>query len=245
MLSIQQRFNAASGFYDDVAEVQQRCAEFLVAQLFEKWPDLSVHSILDLGTGTGFMPQLLFSKCPESHFTLNDLSPEMLHRARQKLGSDARIKYILGNLETTAFSFHELILSNLALQWANDIQQTIQSHYMNSNRLAFSCLLDGTFAEWGALFKLHGTYSPVQQYPTEKILEDFLLTLAPQTHSFTIREFSLPFENAQSFMLYLKKLGASHSAIAPSLSILKRVLKAQQNPFEVTYRVFFGVLKRA
>lgn len=245
MLSVQQCFNAASYSYDDVAGVQQTCAELLVAQLFKQWPDLFLNSVLDLGTGTGFLPQLLLSKFPEGYFTLNDLSVQMLARAREKLGSDARIQYVLGNLETTAFGFHELTLSNLALQWVDDIEHVIQTHYMNSNRFAFSCLLDGTFAEWGALFKQCGGESPVKSYPTEKTLEHFLLKLAPDEYSFTIREFSIPFENARSFMRYLKKLGASRSAVQPSLSVLKTILKTNQHAFDVTYRVFFGVLKRA
>jgi malonyl-CoA O-methyltransferase len=244
MLTVQQRFDAASSSYDEVAGAQQECAEILVAQLVEKWPDLLYTSILDLGAGTGFMSQLALSRFPDSYLTLNDLSPNMLQSAKEKLGAHTCVQYALGDLEKTVFDFHELVLSNLALQWVDELESAIQLHYMNSNVFAFSCLMDGTFSEWGELFKQHGEDSPVKQYPKQSDLERFLLSLNPKEYEFKTQELSLPFENAQAFMVYLKKLGASLGIVKPSISTLKRILKSEQQPFKMTYRVFFGLLKR-
>lgn len=244
MLTVQQRFDAASGSYDEVAGAQQACAEILVAQLFDKWPDLTCTSILDLGAGTGFLSQLALSRFPDSYLTVNDLSPHMLLSAKEKFGAHTRVQYVLGDLEKTVFDFHELVLSNLALQWVDEFESAILLHYMNSNVFAFSCLLEGTFSEWGELFRSHGESSPVKQYPKQSDVERFLLSLNPKEYEFRTHELSLSFENAQAFMVYLKKLGASAGVVKPSISILKRLLKTEQQPIKMSYHVFFGLIKR-
>ena len=237
---IQKRFNAASRTYDSVATIQNNCAERLTNLLTEKWPDFQPATILDLGTGTGYMPALLQTRFPNCQFTLNDMSPEMLAYAQEKLGSSAQIQCQLGDIESTNFAYHDLTVSNLALQWMNNLETTLNKFYLNSDRLAFTCLLKGTFQEWAQL-----NLMPSQSYPSCDQLEHFLLSLNPRDCSFATHDFRMTFQGAQSFMVYLKKIGASVSQTAAPLSHLKRLIQTHHEPFDVTYRVFFGILRRA
>ena len=241
---IQQRFDAASHSYDSVARIQKQCAERLTNQLTTKWPDFSPFSVLDLGTGTGYLPELLLPMFPTCPFTLNDLSPRMLERAQEKISHYPHVQCQLGDMETTVFAFHDLIVSNLALQWMIHVESALRAFYLNSNVMAFTCLLDGTFQEWEHLFQTHHAPSPVQSYPSSSQLERFLLSLNPSEHSFTIQDFQMTFQGAQSFMIYLKQLGASLSQTNVSFTQLRQLIQTPPQAFDVTYRVFFGILKR-
>ena len=241
---IQQRFDAASHSYDSVAHIQKQCAERLTHQLRKKWPEFSPSSVLDLGTGTGYLPELLLPLFPTCPFTLNDLSPRMLARAQEKVSRYPYVQGQLGDMETAVFDFHDLIVSNLALQWMNDAESALRAFYLNSNVMAFTCLVDGTFHEWNHVVQHHDAPSPVQPYPSSSQLKRFLCSLNPSDHSFTTRDFRMRFEGAQSFMVYLKQLGASFSETHVSFTQLRQLIQGQPEAFDVTYRVFFGLLRR-
>lgn len=241
---IQVRFNIASRSYDDVAIIQKECADLLSNNVIKQWPDFYPKTILDLGTGTGNLPELLLPRFPKSLYTLNDLSSDMLARAGEKLGDADIFTCQQGDIETSMFAFHDLIVSNLALQWMNDLHATLKRFYVNSNVMAFSCLLAGTFDEWEKILQHYDIAVTSPIYPSSDELERFLLSLNPSDYAFTMREFQMTFNGAQSFMGYLKQLGASASKMTPSFSQMKRLIQICDQPFDVTYRVFFGMLKR-
>ena len=76
-------FNKASHSYDTVAHIQRHAAEFLVGKLLAL-SNCVPKTILDLGTGTGYIPELLLLKYPDSSYYLNDIAYEMLERCRVK-----------------------------------------------------------------------------------------------------------------------------------------------------------------
>jgi len=244
MPDIKQRFDQASHSYDSVATVQKQCAEFLVNQWLSQCPQVVPQSILDLGTGTGYIPELLLPKFPKTRLSLNDCSMNMLGQLSKKLPSAANLQFVPGDFEMLPFDFHELIISNLALQWAHDLETLLTNCFLNSNFFAFSCLLQGTFQEWEALFHQHELASPLKVYPEQAVLEAFLLSLQPMHSVFTTREFSLEFAGAHVFMRYLKQLGASQSMSSFSIQALRKMIKTSRQSLKMTYRVFFGVLVR-
>ena len=66
---IKHRFNGASNSYDKVACVQKQSAELLVQKLQEFDKLFYPQTILDLGTGTGYIPEILLPhlSSPENH----------------------------------------------------------------------------------------------------------------------------------------------------------------------------------
>ena len=81
---IQRRFDAASTSYEQVATVQSECAGILTKMLIQRIPDFNPSSILDLGTGTGYVPESLMQKFQKSVYTLNDISPKMIEQVQLK-----------------------------------------------------------------------------------------------------------------------------------------------------------------
>lgn len=240
---VQNRFNAASTSYENVAFIQKQSAQKLISILFERFADFYPHSILDLGAGTGYVSELLLPHFSKSAYTLNDMAPKMLERASMKFSHYSQFKFIVADMEFYDFSPHALIISNLALQWVN-LENTIKKLYGRSDIIAFSCLLAGTFSEWENIFKKNGLLSPLQKYPHEQALADFLYSLHPSCHYFEVETFEVKFPTAKTFVQYLKDLGANVSHHPISLPALRSIIKTYQQPFDITYKVFFALLQR-
>ena len=86
-------FHEYAGFYDALYEDKDYLKECLfIREVFEKYGDLPVNSLLDLGCGTG-SHALHFA---DMGYTVTgvDLSEEMLDIARRKTESDKKIRYI-------------------------------------------------------------------------------------------------------------------------------------------------------
>ncbi|WP_143688780.1 malonyl-ACP O-methyltransferase BioC [Wolbachia endosymbiont of Laodelphax striatellus] len=241
---IQNNFSRASSSYDNVAFVQKECAAKLVNLLQSYFPEFHPQSILDLGTGTGYIPEILFSFFSQSKFTLNDISSNMLAKAKEKLVGYKEVEFILGDMETLDFGLHDLVISNLSLQWVSNLKKMIRKSYNNSDVFVFSCLLDGTFNEWSRIFIKSLLPVPTHKYPSKQELESYLLSLKPKKYFFDSQEFTLCFPSASEFIRYLKNLGANLSSQTISLSDLRKVVQTYTNKINVTYKVFFGVLSR-
>ena len=239
--TLAKRFDRAAHTYDGAADVQKSSAELLARALVQR-ADRAPASILDLGSGTGYLVELLLQYFPDSQYTLNDISPKMLAVARNKLGQRANVAYQLGNFEQDAFKPHEWIVSNFSLQWAQNLNRTLRSLYGQADTLAFSCLLDGTFSEWETLLQSRGIPSTLLDYPTAEALVATLQSL-PGALWVESKNFSITFPHARAFTSYLKSLGATLGA-RPLSQKHMRILFAHNEPVQMTYKVFFAILKR-
>lgn len=242
---IQTYFNKASKSYDDVAWAQKYAAQFLVNKLL-KDQSFMPKTILDLGTGTGYIPELLLKNFPKSSFYLNDIADEMLQVCKAKFAKAKNIYYLPGDMLQLELKFCDCVISNLALQWAEDLQYAINfAHSKSSNIFAFSTLLDGTFEEWSHVIN---RYQSVQilDYPSAQELISLCNKLKKneQTFEFWLMDLPLSFDNYTGFMRYIKSLGASVPGNLVHLSSLKKLLKAEAQSLTVTYKIFFGIFKR-
>lgn len=241
---IQQRFNRASSSYDQVAAIQFKCARKLVQHLTNIFPEFYPSTVLDLGTGTGYVPQLLLPIFPSAQFTLNDLAPDMLKRTKEKIGKITKINFVQGDMDNLNFGHNQLITSNLSMQWTNDLEHTITKLNDNSDILAFSCLLDGTFKEWTKIFEGLSLPIPTYPYPSKEKLESFILSLGQKKYFFDSQEYIMEFASPVCFLKYLKELGASSSCQKIPFTDLRKILKTYQEKIIITYNVFFGILGR-
>jgi malonyl-CoA O-methyltransferase len=241
---IEQKFNFSCHSYDAVATIQKTCAKQLITMLFEHLPHFTPPSILDLGTGTGYVPDNLLPSLPFSDYTLNDMSPKMLDRVKEKFYHLPQFQFHLGDMETAHFNDFELIISNFALQWTNSLNTTIQKFYSKSKTFAFTCLIDGTFTEWKNILRQHNINIHLYNYPAQKDLEEFLRSLTPSFITCAVKDFVTPFENPQAFMKYLKNLGASYFNQKIPFHKLKKFVQTYEQQLNITYKVFFCILKR-
>lgn len=242
---IQFNFNLASCCYDSVANIQFICAKKLINLLMKNFQEFQPSSILDLGTGTGYIPTMLLPIFPNSKFTVNDIAENMLQQVKQKLlsNNNNNFCYCLGDMEQINFEFHDLIISNMAFQWLTNLNCFIKKLYNNSNILAFSCLLAGTFKEWTNLFQQRSLPIPTYQYPTKSELITTILALHPKNYLFYTKNFSIEFTNISKFIKYLKNLGANTSSQKVTIKDLKLLLNLNDK-FKTTYKIFFGIIRR-
>lgn len=242
--NIRTRFDKASSTYDSVAHIQREVAKHLVGKLIEFEDDFVPEIILDLGAGSGYIAEILLPLYPHASFALNELSSQMIKVAQKKFRGKNNFYFIHGDMEEGRFINYDLIISNLALQWVNDLQSTLEKFCKKSKILAFSCLLDGTFNEWEGILESYELMSVLRKHPTK---EEMILNCENMKASkiyFEVKDFQVKFENAYSFMKYLKNLGATASAFSIPLNIVKSIIKDYDKELVVTYKIFFGIIKK-
>jgi malonyl-CoA O-methyltransferase len=179
---------------------------------------------------------------PSAQFTLNDLAPDMLKKAKEKIGKIPKINFVQGDMDNLNFGHNQLVTSNLSMQWTNDLEHSITKLNDNSDILAFSCLLDGTFKEWTKIFEGLSMPIPTYTYPCKKELERFIRSLGPKKYFFDSQEYVMEFDSPLSFLKYLKNLGAGTSCQKIPFTDLRKILKTYQQKINITYSVFFGIL---
>lgn len=123
-------FEKAAVSYDAAAVLQQEIADRLVERM-----DLMAMkpvSILDAGSGTGFVSQLLASRYPKAKITSLDLAFNMLKQAKGKRTFKQRwnkqFNYVNAEAESLPFAdaSMELIISGLTLQWCQDLPKVFK-----------------------------------------------------------------------------------------------------------------------
>lgn len=241
---IQSSFDVASDTYDTVAHIQKESAYILVKNLHNTISTFYLKTILDLGTGTGYIPEILLSYYPYASFMLNDIAPKMINKVQQKFNKTSNISFYIGDMESIQIKPYDLIISNFAFQWIEKLETMLKKLYNNSKVLAFSCLLDGTFKEWKQILQSYNIPSPLKQYPQQPVLYKCISALGSTTHYLETKCFQLPFTGARSFVNYLKHLGAAVSNKPLPTQKVKNLITNYNESFHVTYNVFFGIMER-
>ncbi len=134
---IQNHFNHAAVSYDEAAVLQKEVASRVDERL--ELTTLAPNVILDMGCGTGILTEKLLAQYPDSQVIAMDMSPNMIHFAKQKLANTS----LLGKLNqlfkpnrnafVCADANHipletgsvDLIVTNLMLQWCDDLDAVL------------------------------------------------------------------------------------------------------------------------
>lgn len=239
-----QQFNLASDSYQSFAKIQQSAAQILVKNLINHHPNFVPNKILDIGTGSGVVVESLIDYFPKANYSLNDISPLMLKKAQLKL-ADLLIEpqFIIGDLEEIEFKYHQLITANFVLQWVDNLDKAISKLAKASQVIAFSCLIENTFAEWNNLFINLGLKSPGIIYPNTQTIIKLIEQLKPKSYNYFIQNFELTFKSLQEFTKYLKLLGARITNQPVKMSYLKNIINNNPGSFNTNYCVMFNIVE--
>ncbi len=118
-------FEKAAPFYDAAAILQQEVANRLVERM--DLMSMKPVSILDAGSGTGFVSQLIAERFPKAKITALDLAFNMLKQAKNKHTFKQRwnkqFRYVHAEVENLPFADAsvELVISGLTMQWCQDL----------------------------------------------------------------------------------------------------------------------------
>lgn len=237
--NIKDNFTQASRAYESAASVQKDCAYQLASLLPKHFPSFLPNTILDVGTGTGYLTEAFSSPFPNALYTLNDLSKAMLKVAQEKFSSNPQFKYLLGDIEKIPLKKYDLITSNLCLHWLTSFDQTLKKLYTHSAILAFSIPLAGNLHEWETLLTKHGIKSGFKQYLCEQDLLQTIQTLHPKYFHFEIQTFTLQFPSIRAIFRYFKHLGVNtHFLSYKNKKNLYHLIKRKLNlPHTLTYKI--------
>ena len=122
---VRQAFDKAVDSYDEAAVLQKEVCKRLLEKLDVVC--LSPEWILDAGTGTGEAVKPLQKKYKKAEVVLFDLSEAMLQKAVRQGALFRKPHQVCGNIESLPFADQsfDLLFSNLAMQWCNDLGATL------------------------------------------------------------------------------------------------------------------------
>lgn len=103
-------FNQQAATYDN--DIRGQHARSLYPVILKKLSEITYHTALDLGCGTGEMMKLILQQSDDKSLYGIDLSEKMLEVAKEKLGN--RVNLILGDSEQLPFSdsFFDVVYCN-------------------------------------------------------------------------------------------------------------------------------------
>lgn len=231
--TIADSFSAAHSTYDDEAAVQKICADLLVEKLRRVLPDFMPSTILDIGSGTGNVVAKLLNYFPDSSYILSDIAPLMLEEAKLRFHGN-NFAYLLRDMDSGALSHHDLVTSSFALQWSRDWRQVVNSMCRAGRVVAFSCLLQGTLAEW---YKKIGVQTNL---PSMEDLISWLVSLSDRALHYEYKEYSMEFADALTWLRHLRRLGAH--ALPPSAKRVCPLGVMHNEPLLTQYKVGFFIL---
>lgn len=245
--SIAAAFGRARG-YAEAATIQQAAADDLVRRLdglvLPRHP-----AILELGCGTGFLTRSLARAIGPARWTVSDIAPEMVERARVALGLAADYRVIDGEAVDPMLGRFNLIVSNMAFQWFSDLGGAIArlaDLMAPGGTLAYSTMAAGSFDEWSRALADEGLPSGTPAYPDH----DALAALAPPGWSAHVEvvDFRQAQPDARAFLRRLKAIGAATPAAdyrpVPGVALRRAMARFDAGPRITTYRIGFCLLTR-
>lgn len=231
-------FERAADTYDASAVLQKEIAKRLTERL-----DYIKHSpktVLDAGSGTGFVTQDLLKRYPRSSVIALDIAYSMARKSQQQGGWFRKPLAVCADAEKLPLKPEsiELLISSLMLQWSNDLKQTLSGFH--SVLAPNGLLLFSTFGP-ETLREMRESWATVDNVPhTSNFLDmheigDALLQSGFINPVTDMEMITMTYANVRQLMRDIKQIGASNTHSERSKGLMgKQKLKA----FEAAYEQF-------
>lgn len=124
-LFVKKSFNRAAGRYDQAAVLQEEVLSRLLERL--NYIRHQPASIIDIGCGTGRAVTALRKQYPAARLVSLDLAISMLQETRKRFRPWQKKRLVNADMEQMPFAQQsfDLLFSSLALQWVNNLGQTL------------------------------------------------------------------------------------------------------------------------
>jgi len=231
-------FERAAESYDAAAVLQQEVAKRLSERL--DYIKIKPKRSLDVGCGTGYLTKDLLSRYPKAKVVALDLALNMVRKSKQHgrwLHKPQAVCADADQLPIKADSV-ELIVSNLMLQWSNDLNKTFTGFH--SVLAPNGLLLFSTFGP-DTLKEMRESWANVDQQPHTSSFSDMheigdALLNAGFINPVTDMEIiTMTYKSVRQLMKDIKNIGATNSRTERSKGLMG---KQKLNAFEKAYDAF-------
>lgn len=219
---VRRAFSRAAQDYDAAAVLQREVCTRMLEKLdcIKQQPS----RILDVGSGTGWGTRQLGERYPKADVTALDIAIGMLQHARgtsswwKKLFAGKRESFVCADVEAlpVASASVEMVWSNLALQWCNDLPATfveLQRVLKPEGLLMFSSFGVDTLNELRIAFRDVDGYSHLNRFADMHDIGDMLVAAGFADPVMEMERITLTYDDVRAVMQDLKSIGA-HNATA-------------------------------
>lgn len=227
---IRRAFDHAAASYDAHAVLQREVCDRLLARL--DFMTLNPGRVLDLGSGTGYGLAHLRGRYPAAELCALDLAPAMLTAARARLPQPGWAQRALAGLRIQtepghavvcadmgrlplAASSMDLVWSNLALQWAHDLESTLKGVHRvlaPGGLLLFATFGPDTLKELRAAFSAVDDAPHVNRFVDLHDIGDMLIHAGFSSPVMEMEMLTLTYADLKTLMRDLKGIGAHNAA---------------------------------
>ena len=230
-------FGRAANTYDAAAILQKQVREEMFNRL--DLVKLTPHTILDAGCGTGAASHALQKRFVKSQVISLDFALPMLQKTR--VGSDNtglmhQIKRMLSGVKHNlvcadieslplASKSVDLVWSNLAIQWCNDLDAALLEFYrvlQPEGLLMFSTFGPDTLKELRVATGRQDGMTSVSRFIDMHDIGDALVRAGFSAPVLDVERFTLTYDDVKSVMRDLKSIGAHNATDGRARGLLGR-----------------------
>ena len=219
---VRRAFSRAASRYDAAAVVQREVCKRMLEHL--DYVRLQPQRILDAGSGTGWGGRQLSERYPQAGLIALDIAIGMLEAAKgtsswwQKLFNGSRQRFVCADVEAMPLASQsvEMVWSNLALQWCNDLPQTFRELHRvlrPEGLLMFSTFGPDTLRELRIAFDSVDGYNHVNRFADMHDIGDMLVAAGFADPVMEMEKLTLTYDDVKAVMQDLRGIGA-HNATA-------------------------------
>jgi len=247
---IQQAFNMKASSYDEYSVAQREVGRRMIERLdLLKFKPLN---ILDLGSGTGYLAELLLDKFPESNVTCLDLAENMLLKCREKAPN---LNLIISDIENMPFrpASFDLIISSFTLHWCEEIEKIfydVRKSLKGDGIFMFTTVGPNTLRELQEAYTYIDIEQHVNSFTDMHMYGDSLLKCGFDDPVMDVEEIIVEYSSFKGVLNSLKKTGAN-TVIGqePSYISKKSYIELSNvypknndnDKFPVTYEMIYGM----
>lgn len=255
---LRSHFSRSAANYDRYSKVQKKMASELIELTAEKIPKfLDGKRAMDIGCGTGYLTRLLLENLNFSEILAVDIAEGMISEASKRIKNvNGAVEFRCEDIETAEIGAdYDLIVSNAAFQWFNDLANTTSKLFkaVNPNGLmVFSTFGEQTFLELNQSFdqaKAELGYKDDLTLGQNFYGKDELLSLIKDSLNQSGFKFSVSgfesieheyFDSVRGFLDSVKKIGANNSNVDRAFKS-PALIKKMMDIYEENYREENGV----
>jgi len=219
---VRRAFSKAAAHYDTTAVLQHEVCSRMLERL--DYIKLQPKRILDAGSGTGWGTRQLAQRYPAAQLVALDIAMGMLRTAQgrsgwwQKLFGGTKQMLLCSDVEALSLAAQslEMVWSNLALQWCNDLPATfveLQRVLKVEGLVMFSTFGPDTLKELRTAFNGVDGYNHVNRFADMHDIGDMLVAAGFAEPVMDMEYITLTYEDVKAVMQDLRSIGA-HNATA-------------------------------